>query len=237
MSTSSSDSAHLPATGSTALEARLGALEARVAELESTREFEGSRAGEPATASNGEQADDGERPRSGERPSTREQARSGELPSTREQASTRSTAAPRFSAGGPDDDTFWVLNGLVDRLGEDAGVTYAGQVTPPGTDSPVAWQMGLTAAGFDEIDFAQAAPALSAFSHPVRLALLQAIYTGTTTVAELSADDRFGTTGQIYHHLKALAAAGWLENFPRGHWRVPAQKVIPLLTLILIGTQ
>ncbi|GAA1622762.1 hypothetical protein GCM10009700_08620 [Brevibacterium sanguinis] len=220
-----------------------------MAELESTQELEGSRAGEPATASNGEQANDGERPRSGDRPSTRDQARSGDRPSTRdqarsgerpsngEQASTRSTAAPRFSAGGPDDDTFWVLNGLVDRLGEDAGVTYAGHVTPPGTDSPVAWQMGLTAAAFDEIDFAQAAPALSAFSHPVRLALLQAIYTGTTTVAELSADDRFGTTGQVYHHLKALASAGWLENFPRGHWRVPAQKVIPLLTLILIGTQ
>ena len=96
--------------------------------------------------------------------------------------------------------------------------------------------MGLTAEAFADIDFAEAAPALTAFSHPVRLALLQAVYEGTTTVAELSADDRFGTTGQIYHHLKALASAGWLENIPRGHWRVPAQKVIPLLTLILIGT-
>ncbi|MCM1010985.1 MULTISPECIES: winged helix-turn-helix domain-containing protein [unclassified Brevibacterium] len=225
MSTASSDSAHTPATASTALEARLGALEARVAELESTRGLDGSREGEPATASEGAQATDGGHTRSGERATTGEQA------------TTRGASAPRFSAGGPDDDTFWVLNGLVERLGDGGGVTYAGQVTPPGTDSPVAWQMGLTATGFDEIDFAQAAPALSAFSHPVRLALLQAIHSGATTVAELSADDRFGTTGQIYHHLKALAAAGWLENFPRGHWRVPAQKVIPLLTLILIGTQ
>lgn len=134
------------------------------------------------------------------------------------------------------DDVFWALSGLVDHLGPAGGVTYTGHITPPGAESPVSWQMGLSAEALNEIDFAAAAGALAAFSHPVRLALLQAIYEGTTTVAELSADDRFGTTGQVYHHLKALASAGWLENIPRGHWRVPAQKVIPLLTLILIGT-
>ncbi|MEW1987418.1 winged helix-turn-helix domain-containing protein [Brevibacterium casei] len=142
-------------------------------------------------------------------------------------------APARFPA---DDGTFWALDGLVERLGPTGGIVYTGHVTPPGTESPVSWQMGLTAEAFTDIDFAEAAPALTAFSHPVRLALLQAVYEGTTTVAELSADDRFGTTGQIYHHLKALASAGWLENIPRGHWRVPAQKVVPLLTLILIGT-
>lgn len=152
------------------------------------------------------------------------------------EASTAGTAPGRSSAGVPDAETFWALNGLVERLGAAGGVVYTGHVTPPGTESPVSWQMGLTAEAFADIDFAEAAPALTAFSHPVRLALLQAVYEGTTTVAELSADDRFGTTGQIYHHLKALASAGWLENIPRGHWRVPAQKVIPLLTLILIGT-
>ncbi|WP_339391412.1 MULTISPECIES: ArsR/SmtB family transcription factor [Brevibacterium] len=153
-------------------------------------------------------------------------------------------SSPADDASSPDDtssspasdDVFWALNGLVDRLGPEGGVTYTGHITPPGAESPVSWQMGLSAEALSEIDFAAAAGALAAFSHPVRLALLQAIYEGTTTVAELSADDRFGTTGQVYHHLKALASAGWLENIPRGHWRVPAQKVIPLLTLILIGT-
>ncbi|WP_430600531.1 ArsR/SmtB family transcription factor [Brevibacterium sp. K72] len=152
---------------------------------------------------------------------------------TSDTANVGAPAPARFPA---DDDTFWALEGLVERLGPTGGVVYTGHVTPPGTASPVSWQMGLTAEAFTDIDFAEAAPALTAFSHPVRLALLQAVYEGTTTVAELSADDRFGTTGQIYHHLKALASAGWLENIPRGHWRVPAQKVVPLLTLILIGT-
>ena len=154
--------------------------------------------------------------------------------------STSSTASepasrPRFS-GGTDDDTFWVLNGLVDRFGPDGGVVYAGHVTPPGAQGPVAWQMGLTGKVFDDLNFAEAASSLAALGHPVRLELLRAIYDGVSTVAELSTDDRFGTTGQIYHHVHALAGAGWLENSQRGHWRIPAAKVIPLLTLMLIGT-
>ncbi|MGP5929133.1 ArsR/SmtB family transcription factor [Corynebacterium glyciniphilum] len=133
-------------------------------------------------------------------------------------------------------ETFWALNGLVEKLGAEGGVTYTGHVTPPGSESPVSWQMGLTTPALEEIDFSEAADTLSAVGHPVRLSLLQAVYEGSTTVAELSADDRFGTTGQIYHHIHALAGAGWLEKARRGHWRLPEQKVIPLLTLVLIGT-
>jgi hypothetical protein len=137
----------------------------------------------------------------------------------------------------PDDaDTFWALHGLVDRFGAEGGVTYTGYTTPPGAEGPVAWQMGLTSEGLNEIDFAEAAGCLAALGHPVRLQLLQAIYEGTTTVAELSKDERFGTTGQIYHHVHALAGAGWLASARRGHWRVPSSRVIPLLTLVLIGT-
>ena len=135
-----------------------------------------------------------------------------------------------------DTETFWALHGLVDHLGEDGGVTYTGYTTPPGGTDPVAWQMGLSSAGLAQIDFAEAAGSLAALGHPVRLQLLQAIYEGTSTVAELGKDERFGTSGQIYHHVHALAGAGWLESARRGHWRVPAQRIVPLLTLVLIGT-
>ncbi|MGC2942016.1 MULTISPECIES: ArsR/SmtB family transcription factor [unclassified Brevibacterium] len=135
-----------------------------------------------------------------------------------------------------DTETFWALHGLIDQLGEEGGVTYTGYTTPPGGTDPVAWQMGLNSAGLAQIDFAEAAGSLAALGHPVRLQLLQAIYEGTSTVAELGKDERFGTSGQIYHHVHALAGAGWLESARRGHWRVPAQRVIPLLTLVLIGT-
>lgn len=151
-------------------------------------------------------------------------------------ASGRSTASPNRAARPVDDDAFWALNGLIDHAGDDGGVVYTGHTTPPGAESPVSWQMGLPSAALEDLTFAEAAPSLAALGHPVRLELLQAIYEGTTTVAQLGDDDRFGTTGQIYHHIHALAGAGWLENSRRGHWRVPGQKIIPLLTLILIGT-
>ena len=115
-------------------------------------------------------------------------------------------------------------------------MTYTGYTTPPGGSGPVAWQMGLSSAGLAQIDFAEAAGSLAPLGHPVRLQLLQAIYEGTSTVAELGKDERFGTSGQIYHHVHALAGAGWLESARRGHWRVPAQRAVPLLTLVLIGT-
>ena len=158
------------------------------------------------------------------------------------EAAAASIAPPRPAAGEAatalpgDAETFWALHGLVDRLGEDGGVTYTGYTTPPGGSGPVAWQMGLSSAGLAQIDFAEAAGSLAALGHPVRLQLLQAIYEGTSTVAELGKDERFGTSGQIYHHVHALAGAGWLESARRGHWRVPAQRVVPLLTLVLIGT-
>ncbi|MGO0605456.1 ArsR/SmtB family transcription factor [Brevibacterium linens] len=155
-----------------------------------------------------------------------------------EDAATRSSGAMASALPGDnlpgDKETFWALHGLVDYLGD--GVTYAGYTTPPGADGPVAWQMGLDSAGLNDIDFAEAAGPLAALGHPVRLQLLQAIYEGTSTVAELGRDKRFGTSGQIYHHVHALAGAGWLENARRGHWRVPASRIVPLLTLVLIGT-
>lgn len=159
-----------------------------------------------------------------------------EAPSTAPTASDGPASAATENPNRPDDDTFWALNGLIDRAGDQGGVVYTGHTTPPGAKSPVSWQMGLPSAAFEDLNFAEAAPAFAALGHPVRLELLQAIYEGKTTVAELGDDDRFGTTGQIYHHVHTLAGAGWLENSRRGHWRVPAQKVIPLLTLILIGT-
>ena len=152
-------------------------------------------------------------------------------------AAAASDSAPsQRPARAAEDDTFWALNGLLDHAGDEGGVVYTGHTTPPGAESPVSWQMGLPSAALEDLNFAEAAPALAALGHPVRLELLQAVYEGTTTVSQLGQDERFGTTGQIYHHVHALAGAGWLENSRRGHWRVPGQKIIPLLTLILIGT-
>lgn len=45
------------------------------------------------------------------------------------------------------------------------------------------------------------------------------------------------TSGQIYHHLKALASAGWLVSGKRGTHEVPPSRIVPLLAfLIAAGT-
>jgi hypothetical protein len=51
-------------------------------------------------------------------------------------------------------------------------------------------------------------------------------------VAELLEPDGLGTTGQIYHHLRQLVSAGWLETTGRGRYQVPPPRFIPLLVVV-----
>ncbi len=131
----------------------------------------------------------------------------------------------------PDPETFWVLDGLRARGGE--GVVFAGDVhTAAG---PVAWQYGLPADALldtDEVDVEGAAGRLAALGHPVRLRLLLAVLRGATGPAELAEEPGIGTSGQIYHHIRTLTAAGWLRASGRGQVQVPAERVVPLLVAL-----
>ena len=138
------------------------------------------------------------------------------------------------SSDTPDDDPYWVLTGLEERHPDDDVVVYAG--TFPVGDGGYRWQYGLPTASILDGDFADAAPALSALAHPVRLTLLQAVLAGTHQTAELSALPGIGTSGQVYHHLNQLAAAGWLRSPRRGRWEVPGERTIPLLALLMAAT-
>ena len=138
------------------------------------------------------------------------------------------------SSNTPDDDPYWVLTGLEERHPDDDVVLFAG--TFPVGDGGYRWQFGLPTASILDGDFADAAPALSALAHPVRLTLLQAVLAGTHQTAELSALPGIGTSGQVYHHLNQLAAAGWLRSPRRGRWEVPGERTIPLLALLMAAT-
>lgn len=132
------------------------------------------------------------------------------------------------------DDPYWVLTGMRERYPDDDVVLYAG--TFAAGDGGYRWQYGLPASTILDGDFADAAPALSALAHPVRLTLLQAVLAGTHQTAELSALPGLGTSGQVYHHLNQLAAAGWLRSPRRGRWEVPGERTIPLLALVMAAT-
>lgn len=55
---------------------------------------------------------------------------------------------------------------------------------------------------------------------------------GVRTTAALTDLDVVGTSGQLYHHLRPLLAAGWLRQAARGRYEVPADRVVPLLVVL-----
>jgi len=134
----------------------------------------------------------------------------------------------------PDAEELWVLAGLQERLGEDHGdgaVVYAGSVALP-TGERYVWQWGAAVEHLLDADPDDLVPALAALAHRVRLRLLLAVLGGRRTVAELEALEGLGTTGQLYHHLRGLVAAGWLHAAGRGRYAVPAERVVPLLVVL-----
>lgn len=145
----------------------------------------------------------------------------------------------RFERGEPpetvtdvtDDERFWALRGLKERLPAPGGILFAGAIDlPPGEH--VVWQWGETTSDLLDNDWADAAQRLTALAHPVRIELLRHILCGVRTSAELAKLEVMGTTGQLYHHLNQLVAAGWLRQTGRGRYAVPVERVVPLLVVL-----
>ena len=126
---------------------------------------------------------------------------------------------------------FWALAGLKERAAEPGAVLFTGTVTLSGGEH-YEWQEGQPVETLLADDWAQSAAALAALAHPVRLLLLRQILSGVRTAAELGRHEQLGTTGQLYHHLRQLVAAGWLRTSLRGQYAIPAERIVPLLTLL-----
>lgn len=130
-----------------------------------------------------------------------------------------------------EDDVFWALQGLRDRVEGSGAVMLVGQVsTPDGREAQ--WQEGATLDDLLAGDWADEVDVLAALGHAVRLRLLQEVLRGATTVHDLMKIEGMGTSGQVYHHLRQLVAAGWLRAVGGGRYEVPVARVVPLLTTI-----
>ncbi len=131
-----------------------------------------------------------------------------------------------------DSGVFWALEGLRARAPEPGAVMMAGSVqTPNGYEAR--WQVSALAEDLFSSDFAERAEALSALAHPVRLRIIQQLMTEAETVQDLAGTGEFGTSGQIYHHLRQLTSAGWLRAAGGGRYEVPVARVVPLLTILM----
>jgi hypothetical protein len=129
------------------------------------------------------------------------------------------------------DGQYWLIDKIA-RDGPQGGeVVYGGKVTLP-TGENYLWQKHGAAKELFRLDWTGLDRVLMALGHPVRLTLLKAILLGQRTKADLEKLDGIGTTGQLYHHLKALEEAGWVRSLERGVYGVPGERVIPLLTIL-----
>ena len=128
------------------------------------------------------------------------------------------------------EDALWILNGIKSRVPDPGAVFFAGSVQVAA--GPVQWQVGFPTDRILEADWAAQAQSIAALASPVRLSILQAVMSGASSVAELSADEHMGTTGQLYHHLNQLVGQGWLLSSGRGHYEIPGERIIPLLVIL-----
>ncbi|WP_409347126.1 ATP-binding protein [Paenibacillus sp. MBLB4367] len=87
--------------------------------------------------------------------------------------------------------------------------------------------------GLLELDGEKAAKIIGALGHKQRLDLLRAVMQEPLTGAELVERLNMGTTGQLYHHIKALQGAGLLVQEERGgRYLLPDERALPLLLLL-----
>lgn len=130
------------------------------------------------------------------------------------------------------DDPLWFVNELGRRA--PGAVMMAGAVETQ--SGPVRWQYGLHAEGLLAHDWSDLARPLEALGHPARIELVRQVMRGAHTTAELLQLEHLASSGQLYHHLRQLVSAGWLVSPRRGHYEVPAARVVPLLVLTMIAS-
>jgi DNA-binding transcriptional ArsR family regulator len=116
---------------------------------------------------------------------------------------------------------------------ENGTVLYAGAGTAAG--GVVAWQMDRSWTELTELESSPIARLLAALGNPQRVQIVQALIHSPATTAELSGRLDEPSTGQLFHHLKELLAAGLVYQPQRGTYAIRQQHIVPLLTVISCG--
>lgn len=127
---------------------------------------------------------------------------------------------------------FWAIEQLNKLYPEAGGVMFAGHVMLP-SEELYAWQIEAKSGDVLQADWSTAQGPLAALAHPVRLSILKAMLEGKQDTQTLQSLPEMGTTGQLYHHLKELESAGWIRQPRRGQYNLLAERVVPLLAILV----
>ena len=116
-------------------------------------------------------------------------------------------------------------------------VGYAGYVAR----RDLLWARQIPLAELLSADWSRAAAVLESLGSQPRLALLQAFLregrrTNVDLQEALGANQGDTTSGQLYHHLRALQGAGLITQRRRGEYDLSPQAVVPILIILAAAT-
>ncbi|GAB2697621.1 helix-turn-helix domain-containing protein [Paenibacillus thermoaerophilus] len=116
-------------------------------------------------------------------------------------------------------------------------IYYSGQYS--GVSGHYRWEPQEKHAGeLLDADGDKVAKVLAALGHKQRLDILRAVIREPLTGPELVERLGMGTTGQLYHHLKALLGADLLHQEERGgSYSIPGHRTLPLLLLLAAASE
>ena len=116
-------------------------------------------------------------------------------------------------------------------LADDGAFGYGGQVAVG--DGPVSWRIDVTPERALSLPDRPRVEVLSALAHPVRVEIVRTLLVrGGQPATALQEAARLGSTGRLYHHLKALTASGVVEQDKRGSYRLRQAAIVPVLVLL-----
>lgn len=114
---------------------------------------------------------------------------------------------------------------------EDGSVFYSGQVHLNGQN--IRWEPQQRRLNqLLDMNTEKAAKILAALGNKQRLDILKAVLTEPLSGSELVERLNMGTTGQLYHHLKALLGADLLVQEQGGRYALPQHRSLPFLLLL-----
>jgi DNA-binding transcriptional ArsR family regulator len=126
------------------------------------------------------------------------------------------------------------IEGDSERSTGSAAVVYAG--AGPWQDEVVAWQMGRTWDEARAVPLEPVARALSALASATRLRIVGELLAGPVSTGELAERLDLPSSGQLFHHLKELLAAGVIHQPIRGRYAIRRQHVVPVLAVLSATT-